>query len=328
MKLRGSILGITWLVGVFFAPGMAFAAVDLFTFHTVPETPAPDQAVTVSLQSYAVDLNAAKITWYVDKEVVRDGVAEKSIKTRTKGFGDPTVINVVVSTIDGGRFDKQFLLKPIEVDLLWEADTFVPPFYKGKALPTYKSQVKLSAIPRFNASSSNPSMYAYTWTANQIQGLKGSSGGGSVTLPMKYSGTAIPVTVRINNPGVNGETGSASLNIVAVDPQLVFYEDAPLLGIRFDHALSESITTNGTSFRIHAVPYFFSNDDMENGDLSYSWQKDSERFSGAELDPNSLLLGKVGKSAQGSTVALTVQNRKRILQQAAVNVVVNFASEQ
>ncbi len=292
--------------GVLFAPSLAFAKSDLITFHTNPETPGPNQSVVVSIQSYAVNLDAAKITWYVDKNVVKDGIAEKNIQTITKEFGQTTTIDVVVSMLDGGRYDKQFLLTPAEVDILWEADTSVPPFYKGKALPTYQSIVKLSALARFNSLSSDPSQYSYTWTANQTQGLGTGLGRNSMLLSMKYSGTAIPVSVRVSD--FQGTLKSVTTqNIIAVDPLIVFYEDAPLLGIRFGHALTGGVEAGGTSFTIRAVPYFFSNDNLWNSTVLYSWIKDGTHLP-LGLDPNFAVITKAGKSAQSETISISLQN--------------------
>lgn len=326
MKLRNLILGIICAAGMFIFPGIAFAALDLIAFKVSPETPGENQAVTISVQSYAVPLDSAMLTWYVNKEVVASGVGEKSIQTMTGGFGQTVTVNLVIATTDGRRFDKQLLLKPIEVDILWEADTFVPPFYKGKALPTYKSIVKLSAIPRFNASESIPLSYSYTWTANNFQGLGQGLGKNGVLLHMKYSGSAVPVTVKVNNLAGTGEEGTASKSIMAVDPLLLFYEDAPLLGVRFDRALFGTVITDGTSFTIRAMPYFFSNDDMENANFVSTWYKDNVKLAPG-LDTSTLTLEKEGASAQGSTLRLSLQNRKRILQAADAAITVNFAQE-
>jgi len=327
MKLRTAILGIICTAGMLLSPSMAFAALDLVTFRTDPEMPGPNQTVTVSIQSYAVDLNSARSTWYIDGVVVKDGVAEKSIETRTKEFGQIVTIDVVIITASGTRYDKQLLLRPLEVDILWEADTFVPPFYKGKALPTYKSNVKVTAIPRFNSLSSDPSLFSYTWTANQTQGVGGGLGKMSALVPMKYSGSTVPISVRVSDPSEGGQSVTVGQDITAVDPLLIFYEEAPLLGIHFNKILTGNTNTAGTSFRIHAVPYFFSNDDIKNGDLSYLWQNNTLRLT-PSLVPTTFLVEKTGTNAQSNSISLKAQNRKRILQIAETKLTVDFSSEQ
>lgn len=332
MTIRTFTLGLICSAAMLLSPSIAFAALDLITFKVSPETPGQNQAVTVSVQSYAIDLNSTSLTWYVDKEVVASGVGTKSVQTMTKGPGETVAVNVVIATLDGARYDKQLLLQPIEIDLLWEADTFVPPFYKGKALPTYKSLVKLNAIPRFNTLASDPSLYSYKWTANQTQGLGQGLGKNGVFVAMKYSGSPVPVSVKVNNPAIPGESGrpaqagSAMQNITAVDPQILFYEDAPLLGIRFERALLGSVNTSGTTFTLRAVPYFFSNDDTVNTNVVYAWLKDNVKLDPG-FDPNTFTLKKEGTSAQTSAIGLSVQNRKRVLQAANTGVTVNFSQE-
>jgi len=329
MKSRTFNLGVACVIGILLFPCITFAALDLVTFSTNPQNPPPNQTVTVSIQSYAINLNSARITWYVDKEVVKDGIAEKSIRTNTKEFGQTTVIDVVLVDATGVRTDKKFLLRPIEIDLLWEADTYTPPFYKGKALPTYKSNVKATAMARIRSLSDNPTSFYYTWTINRIQGLGEGLGKTSAIIPMKYAGSPVPTEVRVREVSEQkdgGGTWSVVQNILATNPLLAFYEQAPLLGTIFERALSGSAGTKGTGFRIRAVPYFFSNDDMANGNLVYTWKKDGASVAPA-LDPTSIQLGKTGTAAQSSAVSLSVQNRKRILQQASAQITVNFAQE-
>lgn len=298
-------------------------ALDLITFSTNPKTPAPNQPVTVSLESYAVDLNSARITWYVDKEVVGDGIAEKSIRTTTKAFGQTSLINVVIIDASGARHDKEFALRPIEIDLLWEADTYTPPFYKGKALPSYKSLVKTVAIPRMYSASDDPSTFFYKWTANRIQETGKGLGKSVSIIPMKYAGSPIPVTVSVYDPRATETERSVTQDVLAVEPMLAFYEQAPLLGPLFGRALSGKQVAHGTTFRVRAAPYFFSADDMANGSLVYTWKKGGAQLP-AMLNPNSVEMGKVGTGAQASTIELSVQNRARILQKASTQATISF----
>ncbi|MDO8520789.1 MAG: hypothetical protein Q7S52_01610 [bacterium] len=330
IKLRTFNLGIACVAGILLFPSIALAALDVVTFSTNPPNPSPNQPVTVSIQSFAINLNSAKITWYVDKEVVKDGIAEKSIQTNTKAFGQTVTIDVVIVDQTGVRTDKKFLLRPIEIDILWEADTYTSPFYKGKALPSYKSNVKAMAMARMRSLSDDPSSFYYTWTINRIQGLGEGLGKTSAVIPMKYAGSAVPVSVRVSDlskeGGGGGQSWSGMQNILAVSPTLLFYEQAPLLGTLLERALSGGISTKGTSFRIRAVPYFFSLDDMASGNLVYTWKKDGQSTAPA-LNPTSIQLGKTGTGAETSIISLSIQNRKRILQSANAQVTVNFSQE-
>ena len=324
MKLKNIILGSICAIAFFLFPGMVFAALDAVTINVNPETPGQNEDVAVSIQSYAVDLNSSMITWYVDNNPVKSGIGEKNITTRTGDLGKTTTIHVVIADMNNIRYDKEFVLRPAEIDLLWEANTYTPPFYKGKALPTYQSVVKVVAILNVGTTSNNQFAYSYTWTTG-TRGLGNGYGKNTAILPMKYSGMKVPVSVRVRD--TEGTLiGSAKQNILAVDPILAFYEQAPLLGSRFDHTLNGSIQTTGTSFRVRAVPYFFSNDNMANHDLVYSWKKDGVKIIQGS-NPNSLILEKSGTEAQSSDIQLLIQNRKRILQAADARLTVSFPLE-
>ena len=327
MTLFGVIIKLTVLFGIALFPSISFAAINVVTIKTNPDTPGPNQETTVSLESFAVDLDSSVIMWYVDKEIMKSGIGEKSIQTKTKNFGETTTIDVVISNTQNGRIDKQLLLTPVEVDLLWEADTVVPPFYKGKALPTYKSLVRVIAVPRFNASWSDPAIFNYSWTANNIQGIGQGLGKNSAVVPMKYSGSTVPVRVMVNGGGSTNGSGSATINITAVDPLLLFYENEPLLGTLFERALTGAISTPKTEFRVRAVPYYFSYSDYIEGLFVYDWKQNSQATT-----PNSnqgvLVVAKNGLSEQTTSVELTVSNRKRVLQNDSESVVINFTEEQ
>jgi hypothetical protein len=328
MRKLGTLLFIiASLSGMALIPGVAFAAVDLITFHTNPKTPGPHQQVSISIQSYAVDLDSAMLSWYVDKKVVASGIGVKSIQAETKELGETVAVNVVITTGDNGRHDKELLLRPAEIDLLWEADTYTPPFYKGKALPTHKSLVKLTAIPRFNTTTSDPRSYSYTWTANRSQGIGSGLSKYTTAVRMGYAGTPVPITVEVINPEQSGEKGEAAQTIMATDPLLLFYEDAPLLGIRFDHALLGSVLTHGTQFTLRAAPYFFSTEDMGTSNMIYTWQQDGQKVP-LGSDPNVLVLSKQGTGEQSSTLQLSVQNKKRILQSDRAVATISFSTEQ
>lgn len=312
-------------IAFFFSPLFASAKLDLITVRTNPETPAPNQDVQVQVESYAVNLNSAKIIWYIDGIALKEGVAEKVFHTRTKDFGVPITIDIVILTADGARYDKQIILKPEEVDMLWEANTYVPPFYKGKALPTYKSTVKVTAIPRFNSLSSNPAEYYYRWTMNRTTGLGEALAKNSAVLQVGWADSRLPVNVEVTKPGTDFKAGAVQY-VPVTEARAKFYELAPLLGIQFNKALGGVVEAGGTDFRVRAVPYYFSNEDYETGALHYTWKTGAGTLPATD-NPNMLLLEKKGTSAESTSIILEVQNPKRILQMANTRAVINFADE-
>lgn len=324
LLVRKYIISIVFLTFLF-TPFFASAKLDLIYISTNPETPAPNQDVQVMVESYAIPLTSAKIIWYIDGVALKEGIAEKVFNTRTKDFGVPVTIDIVILTADGTRYDKQIVLKPEEVDLLWEANTYVPPFYKGKALPTYKSTVKVTAIPRFNSLSSNPSEYYYKWSMNRTTGLGEALSKNSTVLQVGWADSRMPVSVDVTIPGSDFKA-TAIQYIPVTEARTQFYELAPLLGIQFHRAISGTVVTNGTDFRLRVVPYYFSNENYETGELNYKWKTDAGTLPATD-NPNMLVLEKKGTAAEATTILLEVQNRKRILQVANTRAVISFTEE-
>ena len=313
-------------IGILFPTSLFAAGLDLVKITTNPVTPGPHQEVTVSIQSFAVDLNTAQIIWYVDKEPAKQGIAEKSITTMTGDFGDKTVVDITIIPTYGDTLNKQIVIEPSEVDLLWEARTYTPPFYKGKALPTFKSMVKVTAMPRRNSYSSNPKEFYYKWTYNRIQGLGEALGMNSVLMPSGWPDSAVPISVEVSVPGSTWK-GTQEANIPATLPKIVFYEQAPLLGTRFDHAIQNSSTQTGNMLDIRAVPYFFSTDNYLNGNLIYTWNVNGSNTQGGS-EPTNLQLTKSGKDAESFAVSLRIQNPKRILQEGKVSSNITLPAEE
>lgn len=310
---------------VLFVPAVVNAAVfDAATFKTSPTSPGPNEEVTVNITSYAIPLNVSLITWYADKETLASGVGVNSVSLRTKDLGQSTTLRVLIVAPDGAQHEKRYVLTPAVVDILWEADTYTPPFYKGKALPTYSSRVKVVAVPNFGPTINKTGAFSHTFTSG-TKGVPTEAGGNSALLSMKYAGSNSPIAVTVTDTR-SGAIASGKDNVPTVEPAILFYEDAPLLGIRSERALRGSIATKGVTFKVRAVPYYFSNDDIVNGSLSYNWHNGGSAIA-AGIDPNILVVGKGGRDAQSSEVTLSVQNTRRILQKASADLVINFSAE-
>jgi hypothetical protein len=308
-----------------FTPGTTFAALDLVNIKTTPKTPGENQEVTIILEAYAVPLDSAKIIWYVNKDPQKEGIAEKTFTVRTGEFGQKITVDIVIFTAAGAKIDKQIIIAPAEIDILWEAQTYTPPFYKGKALPSFKSLVRVTAIPRYNTLTSDPTQYNYKWTYNRTQSVGGGLGKNSVVIPAGWSNSQVPIALETSLAETKW-IGYENKNIPTSNPKLLFYEQAPLLGIQFDHALSGVNNVPGNEFAIHAVPYFFSTDNYLNNQLVYTWKINGNNIA-AGMDAMKLTIPKQGKGAESYNVGLRIQSPKRILQEGNAQVGISFAAE-
>ena len=239
-----------------------------------PEHPRPGEAVTVSVESYNIDLNRAEVRWFQNDKLVKAGVGEKKLEAVVGQGGELTSFRVVALREDGGIYSTEARLRPAEVNLLWQAQSYTPPFYRGKALMPYQGTVLVAAIPSFARGESMlpPESLIYTW--HEGDDVIGDSSGrgknlfvfrGSVPLRTK----TISVTVESADQSM---VASASIDVAPVAPRLLFYEEHPRFGILYGKALIQNFTFGGDETRISSIPYYFETDSKTGNDLSYDWE--------------------------------------------------------
>lgn len=307
------------------------AGLDLVNFIMTPKTPGANERVLVRMESYAVNLNTANIAWYINKVKAEEGIALKEQTITTGNFGEKTIIDIIIFTAQGDRLEKKLIIAPAEVDLLWEAQTYTPPFYKGKALASYKSLVRVTAIPRFNTLTSDPKQYYYKWTYSQNLGAGEALGKNSIVIPMGYANAQLPVMVNVT---LGDWSGVKNIAIPGSEAKVVLYQQAPLLGIQFNNAWTGDISTSESEFVAYAAPYFFSLDDLTNNRLVYRWEV-NRRYTAPGLDARYLTIpSPIQKDADGNTVrgavampmtvSFKAQNPARVLQGGQAQATLTF----
>ena len=323
-KLFFSTVTLLFLI----VPGSAFAkdVLDDVNVKLSPTTPSADEDVTISINAYTMDLDASKIIWYVDKEAQKSGIGVTSIKVHTGDFGKKILVEVVIFTPDGRKINKEIPIAPSEVDVLWEAQTYTPPFYRGKTLPTYKSLVRMTAIPRFNTLQSDPSQFYYVWKYNRTLGVGKGLGKNNAVIQVGYAGTPVPVSVTVNLPGTDW-AGNKNTTITPTQAAVRFYTQEPLLGTQFSHALGTSYAAAGSRVSLRAVPYFFSTDDYKNGNLLYVW-KVGNNDAIPENDPTIMTISKKDSDFESSLVQLNIGSPKHILQRGRAATMITLPKEQ
>lgn len=308
--LLGALVGI---VGIC-APLSLFAASETVILTTLtPKTPTAGEPLNIRVKSFILDLDSMTITWYVNKEFIKTGLGETSLQTTTSALGSPMVVDLVILRGDGVRFDKTIKITPIEVDVFWEADTYTPPFYKGKALPTFKSDIRLIALPRTKTSRESPVSYEYEWIADHTKTVAVGLGRNSIITPGTWPRSSQILSVSVKSPTDDSIVGRKDLSIDIIDPEVHFYEYSQLFGIRMNRALVKSYTTNEESIQIRAVPFFSSTKDYARGSLIFSWYLNN-RPSATPSQPDLVLLTRNSDEAQNVTMTLDVQNPDKILQ--------------
>lgn len=271
------------------------------TLRTAPQRPSPGDTVRFTVQSALFDLPTSNISWYVNDELVLEGVGVSGVDVIAGPLGSETLVRVEVRK-EGAAATASGAIRPTEVDLLWEGVTYVPPFYQGRALPSAGSNIRLFAVPRFQVPGTNsfvsPNELFYTWRKNNkiIQSASG-KGWHSVVMegPVLFGSDTISVEVRTAD---NMLVGGASTRITSVEPSLVLYEEHPIQGTLYHKAIQGDATLPEVEATFSAVPYFAPAQNPNSSLLLYNWRVNNVPVKNNPSQPGTITLNATGSSGR------------------------------
>jgi hypothetical protein len=281
-----------------------------------PENPLPNQSVTANIQSYITDLNSAKITWSINGKIIKTGTGEKTATFSTGAENTTTNISISIVTSDGQSINKSIRLNPVFVDLMWESESYTPPFYKGKGLFSFQNKITFIAMPHIRGSNGteiSPKNLVYKWRLNGSV-VESASGYGKNTYLFTPTVIARPIDVRVEVSTPNSTvTGSASISIAPTEPFINFYEKSPIYGIQFQKSISGTHEMeNSREIAVIAVPYFFGTQNPYEG-LSYKWSINGKLIDTDESQ-TTRVFRQVENIAGSSNISLSVEAMNKILQ--------------
>ncbi|MEN9582365.1 MAG: hypothetical protein RL641_319 [Candidatus Parcubacteria bacterium] len=239
----------------------------------IPEVPGPNQNVKIILSSYSTDINKAVITWSINGNQSLAGTGKTTFSFTTGDIGSKTEVGISIIVVEGSRIDKRITIQPSQVDLLWEApESYVPPFYKGKALVSKESKVKVVALTLSSDGSIDTGNKVYNWKKNRVIDQQ-NSGYGKYSFIVKnsYLDLVDDVTVNVSSKSGEGSVGSLSINYVS--PQIMFYEKNPALGLKLNNLLNSGFSIGNGEMTISAEPFYFSekSGSVLDKNMEYKW---------------------------------------------------------
>ncbi len=300
---------------------------EILSIEVNPKFPGPKSQVTVRITSHFTDLNTAKISWEINGEKITEGVGERVFSFQTGELGSVQNIDIIVDPTDSSAFLRRITVRPAETDIIWESDTYVPNFYKGKRLYSQRSVLRLTAVPHFinpNGSRFSEDSLIYSWKVFE-RNLINNSGYGKKNIAI--SGTRFEkgekITLKIESSDKSYVT-EKMISIKSVEPKIVFYHKDPLYGILFNKSIGEKFELKGQEFTIFASPFFVSGKSLLNEFLNLSWLVNNLPGNGLSEEPNVTTLRREVGSAGSAVVSFRIQNQENILQSAENKFVVSF----
>lgn len=298
---------------------------DRLSITVYPQIPKPGQTITIELRSSTLALERATISWFVDNRAFQSGVGLTKIESKTGLSGSSSTFRAVVS-LDGKKYEKSRRISPASVDLIWQARSYTPPMYKGKALFPYQGEVTIVAMPDMveNGVRLSSKNLIYTWKANGTR-LKDSGGVGKDSITVESDVIVRPIELSVEVLSASGRTAATqSIVLEYSEPEVVFYEDNPLYGPLYHQSLGGSINLQNQEIWIKAAPYYFSTP-THHADraIAFDWNINSGSTGQRQ---STIILRHSGDESGRSVLSVKTTSPNRVMQSSTSNLTINFNS--
>lgn len=291
-----------------------------------PVNPEPGQNVTATIDSVRFDVNKAKVTWLVNDQIKSSGTGLKQFSFIVGKNGERTTIRAVVVPSGGTELFAEQTFIPSVVDLIYEAISYTPPFYKGRALNPNQGVVIVVAIPNLVSTEGvkiSTKNLIYSWKKDG-KADQGASGLGKNTYT--FSG-GVPIrdsVIEVNVSSIDSSIfATKKVTVVNSSPKIIFYENSPIYGLMFNKAIKNSVNLLADEFSTVAVPYFFSAGYMTTPDLDYVWNFNGQNVSNQE-PKNTFTVRQTMPGSGTANISLKINNNLRIFQYTDAGYTVNF----
>lgn len=289
--------------------------IDGVTIDTNISNPKAGDPVEVFLESFSFDLNASSIVWTVNGKLQTQGVGIKKITVTAPKIGSPMTVSAMIKKADGAEVRKSITIKTGYIDIIWESDGYVPPFFEGKVPFSYQNAVKFTAIPHISKTGTteiDPKTLIYSWKRDGKYVDEGQGyGKQSITIPSDDLPRPLAITVEVSNrEQTNYFMGS--INLTPSEPSITFYENDALYGIFYNRALGEKVSLKNTEMEILSVPYGFNLNGKQN---SYTWSINNVEQPDL-IRERSITVRTKGDVDGTSDISLDIRNLSNILQGA------------
>lgn len=323
------LFGLTLILGgVFLWPSLnaithAQITEDIIGKNLFLETdtpyPKPNTHVEVKLNDYAYGRTVTGVTWYINGVEMTEATNQRRVILAVGAVGKAT--EVVAKVVSNNSFEDtvSLTLRPLYLDIIVEAETRTPAFYKGRSLPSSGSRVSAAVI--LGGVNEQAENFTYTWELDN-KPIEGGTvrGKNKISFITPTNGSEFVLTVAVKDLG-GSVIAQRSIVVQSFEPKITFYETSTLLGIR-PIALSKAILSSDT-ITIKAEPY---NLDLYtfNTPEHLVWEIDFSPTTNPSNNPYEITFARNPGVFNSSVIGFEVRSLSNLLQGASANVGINF----
>lgn len=286
---------------------------DELSIEVSPSSPAPYEDVTISLTSYATDLNKAIIVWKTNNNTVLSGIGKINYSFKASGPNTTQIFDInITPTGSMSTISKRISITPSEIEIMWESvNGYTPPFYKGKSLPSSGSLIRVVAIPNTNTIKSGNGSITYNWKNNN-NAIVDASGYNKNSYIFKNSMFDKKNEITVTASSVDGRyAAEKTIQIPTYNPKIVFYKKSPTEDILYNNALDKKADMQEDEMTLVAEPYFLTLKNNESN-FTYDWKINGENIQ-TPSKKNELTVRPTSRGGY-ATISLVIQNMNELFQ--------------
>lgn len=213
------------------------------------------------------------------------------------------------------------------VDLLWEAQTHLPPFFSGHSQASSESVVRAVAIaflPSVQDRLPHEDLFFSWYHNNQLVSPASGYGQDQYSFVAAHKGgeTTVAVSVSTRNKSY---TATKKIVIPTVAPIVSLYAYDPLRGPSYERALNKEVTVVGREISIKAEPYYMSKERFS--DINFEWVRGNTSLIPTNPDRSIITFG-VREGVRGTfDVRVKATHAFNLLQEASGLLRLSFDQE-
>ncbi len=280
------------------------------TIDLNPPFPKPDESFTATINDYALPTQSINLRWRIDGAVAPEYTNTRTIQLISPSAGESLTLTVITDLANGTSIETSKTITPVYLDIILEPQTRTPSFYKGRAIPSFSSVVNATALVNGNPAATGN--YIYTWRINNTVIEGGSIRGRNTTTFTMPRGQSATLGLQVQRVG--GEViANRLISVFSQDPQIYFYENNPLYGLK-ERAINQSFALTGSTVNIKAEPYYIDLRVFNSPDL-LTWEIDGAEQPRNYTNPYEITLAAFAPGGR-STVEFEVRDTTQVLQGA------------
>ncbi|MDH5442039.1 MAG: hypothetical protein OEX08_00320 [Candidatus Nomurabacteria bacterium] len=315
---------LLFLVNVFvWSPisGASAQNASAIVLESEPALPIPGEPVTVTASSLTINTEQLIFVWYVGNSIVGSGAGVSEITFKAPPLGSTQTVKMLATTPSGVRIERQMIIVSGSVDILWQANTYTPPFYKGRALPSRGATVQVVAIPIIRGIRGQLDArdnFDYQWRLGGKNDQK-QSGFGKDSFIAKDATFQENMLVEVEIATQDGVVAiRRQKRFSFVDPFVVIYKKSRS-GVWSNRSGKTLQTPVGQSVDLVAMPFFFRS--FPSG-ITFDWSSKGSALS--DQDNNDQTLSVIANNEGKIDIDVSAHVPKALFQESSADISLQF----